>query len=61
MTTIPKLVLDLVYAHSAWIVGSAANPDNKEPRDYDIIVPFSEWNKACMLIPMDAKVNHFGG
>lgn len=58
---LPKLVLALTHAHDAWIVGSGADPNNTEPRDYDVIVPYSEWQKACMLIPMDAKPNHFGG
>jgi len=57
----PKLVLDMTHAHDAWIVGSAADPNNENPRDYDVIVPHSEWQKACMLIPSNAKPNHFGG
>jgi hypothetical protein len=58
---LPKLVLDLTAAHGGWIVGSAADPEVTNPRDYDVAVPFSEWQKACMLIPVDAKRNHFGG
>ena len=57
----PKLVLALTHCHDAWIVGSGADPNNKEPRDYDILVPYSQWQKASSLIPMDAKVNTFGG
>ena len=60
-TTFPKLVLAMTHAHNAWLVGSAANPENNNPRDYDVVVPYSEWQKACMLIPSDAKPNHFGG
>ena len=59
--TLPKLVLDMCFAHDGWIVGSAADPENTKPRDYDVIVPFSEWRKAAMHIPEDAKRNHFGG
>ena len=51
----------MTHAHDAWVVGSGADPNNDKPRDYDIIVPYSEWQKACMLIPPDAKPNHFGG
>jgi hypothetical protein len=58
---IPKLVSDLSYYHEAWIVGSAANPENTEPRDYDVLVPFSKWQEASSLIPPGAKPNHFGG
>jgi hypothetical protein len=61
MKFLPELVAKLTHAHDAWIVGSAANPDNKTPRDYDVQVPYSEWGKACMLIPKDAKRNSFGG
>lgn len=57
----PKLVLSLAHAHDAWLVGSAADPENLLPRDYDMVVPYSEWQKACMLIPKDAKPNTFGG
>lgn len=57
----PKLVLALTHAHDAWIVGSGADPDNEIPRDYDVVVPFSNWQEASMLIPMDAAPNHFGG
>lgn len=57
----PKLVLALTYSHDAWVVGSGADPDHENPRDWDIIVPYSEWQKACSLIPMDAVPNHFGG
>lgn len=58
---LPKLVLDMTFAHDAWIVGSGADPENTNPRDYDVIVPFSKWREAAMLIPDDAKRNHFGG
>lgn len=57
----PELVSKLVIIHDAWVVGSAADPNNKEPRDWDVIVPYSKWNAACQLIPKDAKVNSFGG
>jgi hypothetical protein len=26
-----------------------------------VLVPFSQWQKACMLIPKEAVRNHFGG
>ena len=58
---LPKLVLDLAFTCDGWIVGSAADPLNSEPRDYDIIIPFSSWQNACMFIPPNAVPNHFGG
>jgi len=44
-----------------WLVGSSADPDNKTPRDYDIVISPANWSKAAQLIPADAKVNSFGG
>lgn len=61
MKIIPKLVLDLTEACEAWIVGSAADPTNKNPRDWDVCVPFSQWDRAALFIPPDAKPNSFGG
>lgn len=59
----PSLVCKLTYAHEAWIIGSAAKPDcdHTTVRDYDILVPFSNWQKAAMLIPDNAVPNTFGG
>lgn len=61
MKTLPELVVRITSSFDAWIVGSAADPSNKDPRDYDVQVPYSQWGKACLLIPKDAKVNTFGG
>jgi len=60
-SSLPKIVIALTHNHDAWIVGSAADPDNKTPRDYDVQVPFSEWGKAAHLIPAHSRVNTFGG
>lgn len=60
-TQIPKLVAMLTHHHEAWVVGSAASPDNTNPRDYDVVVPLSQWQAASALIPMDAVPNTFGG
>ena len=57
----PALVIALTHNHDSWIVGSAANPNNLEFRDIDIIVPYSQWQSASALIPKDAVVNTFGG
>lgn len=59
--TLPRIVLALTHNHRAWIVGSAADPKNKDPRDYDVIVPYSEWGAAAHLILSNAEVNSFGG
>ena len=47
--------------NGAWIVGSAADPMNNDPKDYDIAVSFSDWQKVASLIPKDAKPTLFGG
>lgn len=57
----PPTVQALCSNFGAWIVGSAALEDSTDPRDYDVQVPFSEWGKACHLIPKDAQVNSMGG
>lgn len=57
----PKLVCSLCFGHNSWVVGSAAEESGEEPRDWDVMVPFSEWYSACFLIPSDAKPNTFGG
>ena len=57
----PALVTKLCHL-GAWIVGSGADPDKKDPpRDWDVFVPYEFWHKAMLLIPDDAKPNTFGG
>lgn len=57
----PKLVQLLCLHHSAWIVGSAADPQKLDPKDIDVIVPWAEWPKVAHQIPKDARPNMFGG
>jgi len=63
MKNLPAIVCQLAHAAEAWVVGSAAAPgaDLTTVRDFDILVPFSHWVVAAMLIPHDAKPNKFGG
>jgi len=61
MRTLPSLVTKACYNCEAWIVGSAANPNNIEPRDYDVIVPYSHWHSVAIMLPDDVKKNTFGG
>ena len=58
-STLPDLATKLCYGASAWVVGGAAREEF--PKDYDIVVPLSQWKTACLLIPRDARVNAFGG
>lgn len=57
----PATVAKLVTYCDAWIVGSGAKPIPDVPRDWDVAVPFFEWNRAAAMIPADAKPNSFGG
>lgn len=60
---LPRIAIKLCHLHEAWVVGSAADP-SKDPaacRDVDVIVPFSHWPAAALLIPADAKPTMFGG
>lgn len=56
---LPDIVSKLCYGHDAWIVGGAVYQD--DPKDWDVVVPYSEWNEAAMLIPPNATANSFGG
>ena len=56
---IPSKVLKLLYDFNGWLVGSSV--DKQNPKDYDILIPFSEWSKACICVPNDATKNRFGG
>jgi len=59
--SLPSVVKKLTHGFDAWIVGSAADPNNDDPNDYDVQVPYSSWGQACFLIPPNARVNSFCG
>lgn len=46
---------------SGWLVGSSANPNEIEPRDYDVYIPIKYWLEASNYILKDAKINRMGG
>lgn len=59
---VPTIVSILCQFHGAWVVGSAAWEDTPTgEKDFDVIVPPSQWRSAATLIPKDAKPNTFGG
>ncbi len=60
---LPVLVNQLCHLHGGWIVGSAAKPevDLAKVKDYDVLIPFSHWKEAAVLVPEAAEVNSFGG
>jgi hypothetical protein len=45
------------------MVGASADPNCNlvKARDFDVLVPFSYWQQAAMLIPPTAVPNTFGG
>lgn len=60
----------LVYrmcVHGGLLAGSFAKylagdlPEGKQPNDYDVLVPYADWQKIALIIPEDAKPNKFGG
>ena len=57
----PELVTKLTTLCSGWLVGSSANPNETEPRDYDVYIPVKYWLEASNYIPKDAKINRMGG
>lgn len=58
---LPRVIAALTHNFGAWVVGSAANPDVENPRDWDVVVPLSRWNEAAALVPPNARPNSFGG
>lgn len=61
MNKLPTIVSKLVHCCNAWVCGSAADPNKENPRDFDIVVPYSMWQHAASYIPKNAKPNSFGG
>ena len=57
----PELVTKLTTLCSGWLVGSSANPNETDPRDYDVYISIKYWLEASNYIPKDAKINRMGG
>lgn len=57
----PAVILLWTQHHSAWIVGSAADPNKVRPRDVDVMIPWRNWPQAAAHVPKDAKPSTFGG
>lgn len=57
----PNIVTKLTTLCDGWIVGSGANPDVENPRDYDIFIPIDNWLEASNYINQNAKINRMGG
>lgn len=56
----PRIVRLICSISDSWIVGSAADPHNNRPKDYDVAVPLTQWTKAAVVIPKDARPTMFG-
>jgi len=50
MKVYPDLVTKLTHFCGGWLVGSSADPSNKDPRDYDVFVPVKFWQLASSSI-----------
>lgn len=57
----PEIVTLLTTVCNGWLIGSSADPENSNPRDYDIYIPMKEWLTASVLIPKNATINSMGG
>lgn len=60
----PDIVRTLCLNYSAFIIGGAAKyllDEEDSCRDWDIVVPLSQWGLAQRLIPKNAIHNTFGG
>ena len=62
---LPAAARAFVHTHDGWVVGSAAKYllglVDGTPKDIDILVPFYEWGRACLVIPKGTPSNSFGG
>lgn len=65
VAALPLPVRAFCYSNDGWVVGSGAAYllDLKEdlPRDWDVLVPLSEWPRACKSIPAGSETNSHGG
>jgi len=57
----PKIVTKLTTLCDAWLVGSSADLECENPRDFDVFVSIDKWQAASGYIPQNAKINSFGG
>ena len=58
----PDLVRVLTTACDAWVVGGAALPDATVVKDWDVLVPFTKWGHAALILKgFPLNLNTFGG
>lgn len=63
MKRLPRLARLILSQYNAWLVGSAADPNNHNPKDFDIVVSWEDWKHVAMLIPKgtNTTLTIFGG
>lgn len=65
LSNLDPFIRSLLYVHRGYVVGSGAefliNQNAPEPRDWDIIIPLTNWNKCMKGIPKGSPSNTFGG
>lgn len=58
---LPSIVSRILTNYDGWLVGSAANPANDDPRDFDLMIPHHRWHDAAAAMPTDARLNSWNG
>lgn len=65
---IPQVILNLFIDYEAWFTGSGLNwylnekASDPRPKDFDIIIPYKNWNKAVRSFEAHPFfLNSFGG
>lgn len=65
LKVMPHFTRVLCLNYEGWVVGSAAQfllgEKSEAPRDWDVLIPFWQWGKACLTIPRGSVANSFGG
>lgn len=56
----PDIFALCMFGSGAWLIGSAADPERTPPfKDYDMVVPWSDWSAFALQIPFVATFNRF--
>lgn len=57
----PRGIVRLLESAPVWVLGSAADPDNPNPKDVDIVVPPAHWKAVALHFPKTVETNKHGG
>lgn len=65
LNSIDNIIRYFCKYHNALIVGTGAlwliGETDKEPRDWDVMIPSDEYTRASRLVPKGSVTNSFGG